>query len=69
MRKKMIIPHQILDWVNELNDRRSNETTRLNYLKKLEEVNAYIYEEINSAGYGHSNKRNIKKRNNVCELL
>tara|TARA_B110000211_G_scaffold9108_1_gene9713 strand:- start:17146 stop:17325 length:180 start_codon:yes stop_codon:yes gene_type:complete len=57
----MIIPHQILDWANELNNKRSNETTRLNYLQKLEEVNTYISSEIAAAGYG--NKRNNRKRN------
>lgn len=42
----MLIPHQIQDWINELNNKKSNEMTRLTYLQRLEEVNNHIYKSI-----------------------
>ena len=42
----MLIPAQIQELVNELNNKRSNEMTRLTYLQKLEDLNTYVYRAI-----------------------
>lgn len=55
----MLIPAQIQEWVNELNNKRSNEMTRLNYLQKLEDVNTYVYRAIRNYK-GKSMKRTGK---------
>ena len=57
----MIVPHQIQEWINELNNKRSNEMTRLTYLQKLEDLNTYIYKSIN----GYKNKSRKKMSNSV----
>lgn len=57
----VIIPQQIQEWVNEVNNKRSEESTRLLYLKRLEDVNAYI----NTAVRGYKNKRKNKNWNKV----
>ncbi len=52
----MIVPHQILEWISELNNKRSNEMTRLTYLQKLEDLNAHIYKAINNYKTKHNKK-------------
>jgi hypothetical protein len=55
----MIVPHQIQEWINELNNKRSNEMTRLTYLQKLEDLNTYIYKSIN--GYKNKSRKKMSK--------
>jgi|APSaa5957512493_1039668.scaffolds.fasta_scaffold451107_2 hypothetical protein len=52
----MIVPHQIQEWINELNNKRSNEMTRLTYLQKLEDLNGLIHKAI--MGYKSNKKMN-----------
>jgi hypothetical protein len=56
----MIVPHQIQEWINELTNKRSNEMTRLTYLQKLEDLNAYIYKSTNNYKTKYDN-RNIRQ--------
>ena len=58
----MLIPTQIQEWVNELNNKRSNEMTRLTYLQKLEDLNTYVYRAIRT----YKNK-SVKKMNKSVE--
>jgi len=58
----MLIPTQIQEWVNELNNKRSNEMTRLTYLQKLEDLNTYVYRAIRT----YKNK-SVKKMSKSVE--
>ena len=59
----MLIPTQIQEWVNELNNKRSNEMTRLTYLQKLEDLNTYVYRAIRT----YKNK-SVKKMSKSVEI-
>ena len=58
----MLIPTQIQEGVNELNNKRSNEMTRLTYLQKLEDLNTYVYRAIRT----YKNK-SVKKMSKSVE--
>lgn len=63
----MIVPHQIQEWINELNNKRSNEMTRLTYLQKLEDLSVYIDKSINNYKTKHNKK--IKKLKKIDESV